>query len=93
MDGIHDLGGRQGYGPIDVNEPPEPFHAPWEARLFGITRAFTRPAMFSIAPSADWLMPGFTPTVAKALSRAGDIGGTRYFANAPSLRTRARRSA
>ena len=48
MDGIHDLGGRQGYGPIDVNEPPEPFHAPWEARLFGITRAFTRPAMFSI---------------------------------------------
>src|SRR4051794_22106787 len=48
MDGIHDLGGREGYGPIDVNEPPEPFHAPWEARLFGITRAYTRPARFSI---------------------------------------------
>ena len=48
MDGIHDLGGRQGYGPIDVGEPPEPFHAPWEARLFGITRAFTRPGSFSI---------------------------------------------
>lgn len=48
MDSIHDLGGRQGYGPIDVNESPEPFHAPWEARLFGITRAFTRPAVFSI---------------------------------------------
>jgi nitrile hydratase len=50
MDGVHDLGGRQGYGPIDVNEPPEPFHAPWEARLLGITRAYTRPASFSI----DW---------------------------------------
>lgn len=50
MDGIHDLGGRQGYGPIDVNEPPEPFHAPWEARVLGIVRAFTRPATFSI----DW---------------------------------------
>ena len=44
MDGIHDLGGREGYGPIDVGEPPEPFHAPWEARLLGIVRAFTRPA-------------------------------------------------
>ena len=50
MDGIHDLGGRQGYGPIDVNEPPEPFHAPWEARVLGIVRAFTRPAHWSI----DW---------------------------------------
>jgi nitrile hydratase len=50
MDGIHDLGGRQGYGPIDVGEPPEPFHAPWEARMLGIVRAFTRPANWSI----DW---------------------------------------
>ena len=50
MDGIHDLGGREGYGPIDVNEPPEPFHAPWEARVLGIVRAFTRPAHWSI----DW---------------------------------------
>ena len=50
MDGIHDLGGRQGYGPIDVNESPEPFHAPWEARVLGIVRAFTRPAHWSI----DW---------------------------------------
>jgi len=50
MDGIHDLGGRQGYGPIDVDEPPEPFHEPWEARLLGIVRAFTRPGNWSI----DW---------------------------------------
>lgn len=50
MDGIHDLGGRQGYGPIDVGEPPEPFHAPWEAQVLGIVRAFTRPALWSI----DW---------------------------------------
>jgi nitrile hydratase len=50
MDGIHDLGGRQGYGPIDVDEPEEPFREPWEARLLGIVRAFTRPAAWSI----DW---------------------------------------
>jgi nitrile hydratase len=50
MDGVHDLGGRQGYGPIDVGEAPEPFHEPWEARVLGIVRGFTRPVPFSI----DW---------------------------------------
>ena len=38
MDGIHDLGGKQGYGPIDVDEPEEPFHAPWEGRMWAISR-------------------------------------------------------
>lgn len=50
MDGIHDFGGKQGYGPIDVGETDEPFHAPWEARLFGITRAYTRPVPVTL----DW---------------------------------------
>jgi nitrile hydratase len=50
MDGVHDLGGRQGYGPIDVDETLEPFHEPWEARVHAIVRGFTRPAAFSI----DW---------------------------------------
>jgi nitrile hydratase subunit beta len=31
MDGIHDLGGRQGFGPV-AHSPAEPvFHQPWEA--------------------------------------------------------------
>ena len=50
MDGIHDLGGKQGFGPIDVGEKEEPFHAAWEARLLGIVRAMTRVAPWSI----DW---------------------------------------
>lgn len=48
MDGIHDLGGKQGYGAIDVAEPPEPFHSEWEARVLGVVRAMTRPVAFSI---------------------------------------------
>jgi len=41
MDGIHDLGGLQGFGPIR-REPDEPvFHAPWEARVFALS--FTLP--------------------------------------------------
>ncbi|MEP0322354.1 nitrile hydratase subunit beta [Bauldia litoralis] len=50
MDGIHDLGGKQGFGPIDVGEDDNPFHADWEARMLGIVRAMSRPAPWSI----DW---------------------------------------
>jgi nitrile hydratase subunit beta len=39
MNGVHDLGGMHGMGPIqpETNEPV--FHARWEARVFAITRA------------------------------------------------------
>ena len=50
MDGIHDLGGRHGFGPIDVNEPEEPFHAAWEGRVWGLVRSLTRLPGWSI----DW---------------------------------------
>ncbi len=37
MDGIHDLGGMQGFGPVEM-EPDEPtFHERWEGRVFGMT--------------------------------------------------------
>ncbi len=39
MDGIHDLGGRQGFGPV-VGEADEPaFHQRWEARVFAMVGA------------------------------------------------------
>jgi len=40
MDGVHDLGGKQGYGPIDVHEPVEPFHAEWEARAWAVSKSY-----------------------------------------------------
>ncbi len=41
MNGGHDLGGMQGFGPIDAEpEAREPvFHAEWERRVFGLVRA------------------------------------------------------
>ena len=45
MDGIHDLGGKEGYGPVDVDEYEVPFHAPWEGRMWGISR---------LARAPDW---------------------------------------
>jgi len=38
MDSVHDLGGKQGHGPIDVNESVEPFHSEWEARAWAISK-------------------------------------------------------
>ena len=39
MNGAHDLGGMQGFGPV-VAEPDEPvFHAAWERRAFALTLA------------------------------------------------------
>jgi nitrile hydratase len=39
MDGVHDLGGLAGFGPVEV-EPDEPvFHAGWERRVFRLNMA------------------------------------------------------
>ncbi len=43
MDGAHDLGGREGFGPIDVNEPEVPFHADWEGRMWAISKTTGQP--------------------------------------------------
>jgi len=39
MNGVHDMGGMHGMGPIqpEGNEPV--FHEPWESRVFGLARA------------------------------------------------------
>jgi nitrile hydratase len=41
MDGVHDLGGRAGFGPVRA-EPSEPvFHESWEGRTFGIVASLS----------------------------------------------------
>jgi nitrile hydratase subunit beta len=41
MNGIHDMGGMQGMGPIEYEEKEPVFHAPWEGRVLAMTRAVT----------------------------------------------------
>ena len=39
MNGVHDMGGMHGFGPVEP-EPDEPvFHAEWERRAFALTLA------------------------------------------------------
>jgi nitrile hydratase subunit beta len=41
MNGIHDMGGMHGFGPI-VREENEPlWHASWEARMFALASALS----------------------------------------------------
>ena len=51
MDGVHDLGGREGYGNVDVDEDEEQFHEPWEARVRGMVNAMSR--------ADDWTLDWF----------------------------------
>ena len=36
VDGVHDLGGKIGFGPVDRTAAEPAFHEPWEGRVFGL---------------------------------------------------------
>jgi nitrile hydratase len=36
MDGVHDMGGLHGFGPVVVEDGEKVFHADWEARVFAL---------------------------------------------------------
>ena len=50
MDGVHDLGGREGFGPIVDKADDKPFHADWEMRAFGMKQASAAAKSWTI----DW---------------------------------------
>ena len=37
VDGVHDLGGKQGFGPVEIEADEPVLHADWERRAFGLT--------------------------------------------------------
>ena len=39
MDGIHDMGGMDGFGPIPIERDEPVFHAPWEGRVWALNAA------------------------------------------------------
>jgi nitrile hydratase subunit beta len=47
MDGVHDLGGMHGFGPVEREENEPPFHGRWEAAVVAIMRA-TRGTVYNI---------------------------------------------
>ena len=52
MNGIHDLGGMQGLGPV-VREENEPvFHEDWERRIFAVLNLLSQPGSITSTRSA-----------------------------------------
>ena len=48
MNGAHDMGGVDGFGPV-VPEPNEPvFHDAWERRVLALTLAMAKPGSWNI---------------------------------------------
>lgn len=54
MDGTHDLGGKEGFGPIPIDPDDNPFHHDWEARMWAIARSGARGGDITI----DWFRHG-----------------------------------
>src|SRR5689334_18196251 len=48
MNGIHDMGGMHGMGPIEHERDEPVFHARWEARMLGMRRGATLPPEVNI---------------------------------------------
>ena len=67
MNGVHDMGGMHGMGPIAIEKNEPVFHAPWEGRSYAITRAMAawggsihaRRYALEIFPPADYLRMGY----------------------------------
>ena len=36
MDGVHDMGGMHGFGPVQHEENEPVFHEPWEGRVYAM---------------------------------------------------------
>jgi nitrile hydratase len=68
MNGIHDMGGMDGFGSVEIEENEPVFHERWEARVFGLQMAAMATGLFNIdagrhtierIPPADYLTLGY----------------------------------
>jgi nitrile hydratase beta subunit len=48
MDGIHDMGGMDGYGKVEPEADEPVFHEPWEGRVMAMNRAMGTTGTFTI---------------------------------------------
>src|SRR5687768_12737699 len=64
MNGVHDMGGQHGMGPIEYEKNEPVFHASWEGRVYALTRAMrawrkwnldTDRHALELLPPADYL--------------------------------------
>jgi nitrile hydratase subunit beta len=57
MNGVHDMGGMHGMGPIQYESNEPVVHEPWEARVFALNRAVRAWSKWTI----DFIEPAQSP--------------------------------
>ena len=77
MNGVHDMGGMHGFGPIEYDTEEGTFHEPWEGRAWAILRAmgpFTRGARrrnfrfeLEMIPPAEYLRLSYYERLLKTM--------------------------
>ena len=50
---INDVGGVEGFGPIDTTESAEPFHADWEARVYALALSLLGRRLYNLDEFRD----------------------------------------
>lgn len=50
---INDVGGMQGFGPVDISDDHKPFHADWEARVFGLNLVLVAEGVYTLDEFRD----------------------------------------
>ena len=59
MNGVHDMGGMDGFGKVEVEANEPAFHEPWEGRVMAMVRAMGANAGFNIDMHRDRCLPHF----------------------------------
>jgi len=50
---INDVGGMEGFPPIEADDDQEPFHADWEAHVFAMNRALIGAGIYNLDEFRD----------------------------------------
>src|SRR4051812_3822579 len=48
MDGVHDMGGMHGFGPVQHEENEPVFHEPWEGHVYAMSASISPPIFANI---------------------------------------------
>lgn len=48
MNGVHDMGGMDGFGKVEAEKNEPPFHEPWEGRVLAMNRAMGATGIWNI---------------------------------------------
>jgi len=87
MNGVHDMGGMQGFGAVALEADEPLFHAPWERRALGVTLAMGASGLWNIdisrsaresLPPEQYLTLGYygiwIAALERLMLRAGVVG-------------------